>query len=200
MNNFEKRKFLDYLEKLLPVTNTSGYSFDTVFDFMLDEFKMDKKVFMLDKDGGLDFDCYKKKDIFIRTLKKEVQKLKTKIKPQNTVLERQFLTIKEIYDLSHDEYEIMLYLTLREINNIFKEYLDCLQSQSLGTFCKEYLGIRYGRKERIMNNLHLKNITDSRFSENINCVLLKIFDNPNCNTSAKMVNTIIGKPEKSKLR
>ena len=38
MNNFEKRKFLDYLEKLLPVTDTNSYSFDTVFDFMINEF------------------------------------------------------------------------------------------------------------------------------------------------------------------
>ena len=33
MNNFEKRKMLDYLIKLLPVTDTNDYSFDDVFDF-----------------------------------------------------------------------------------------------------------------------------------------------------------------------
>ena len=35
MNNFEKRKFLDYLEKLLPVADTNSYSFGTVFDFFM---------------------------------------------------------------------------------------------------------------------------------------------------------------------
>ena len=44
MNNFEKRKFLDYLDKLLPMTNIDNYSFGDVFDFMVEEFKMNKKV------------------------------------------------------------------------------------------------------------------------------------------------------------
>ena len=200
MNNFEKRKFLDYLEKLLPVTDTNSYSFDSVFEFMIDEFKMDRNVFPLDEDGELDLDSSKKREHFAKLLKKEVRKLKEKINPQHTVLERQFLTIKEIYDLNSEEYEILMYLVFREINNIFKEYLDCLQNQSLTTFCREYLGMRFGRKERVMHNLHLKNLTDSRHSDNINGDMLKIFDNPNCNTSAKMVSVIIGKPEKSKLK
>lgn len=60
MNNFEKRKFLDYLEKLLPVTDTNSYSFDSVFDFMLEEFKMNRKVFPLDENGELDLESPKK--------------------------------------------------------------------------------------------------------------------------------------------
>lgn len=200
MNNFEKRKFLDYLETLLPVTDTNSYSFDSVFDFMLEEFKMDKKVFPLDEDGELDLESPKKRVNFEKILRKEVKKLKEKIKPQNTVLERQFNTVKEIYDLNSEEYEVMMYLTLREVNNIFKEYLDCLQNQSLTTFTRNYLNMRFGRKERVMDNLHLKNITDSRHSESVNNDLLKIFDNPNCNTPAKIASVIIGKPEKSKLK
>ena len=200
MNNFEKRKFLDYLEKLLPVTDTNSYSFDGVFDFMIDEFKMDKKVFSLDEDGELDLESPKKRANFEKILRKEIKKLKEKIKPQNTVLERQFNTVKEIYDLNSEEYEVMMYLTLREVNNIFKEYLDCLQNQSLTTFTRNYLNMRFGRKERVMDNLHLKNITDSRHSESVNSDLLKIFDNPSCNTPAKIASVIIGKPEKSKLK
>ena len=200
MNNFEKRKFLDYLEKLLPVTDTNSYSFDGVFDFMLEEFKMDKKLFPLDEDRELDLESPKKRANFEKILRKEVKKLKEKIKPQHTVLERQFNTVKEIYDLNSEEYEVMMYLTLREINNIFKEYLDCLQNQSLTTFTRNYLNMRFGRKERVMDNLHLKNITDSRHSESVNSNLLKIFDNPNCNTPAKIASVIIGKPEKSKLK
>ena len=200
MNNFEKRKFLDYLEKLLPVTDTNSYSFDGVFDFMLEEFKMNRKVFPLDKNGELALESPKKRANFEKILRKEVKKLKEKIKPKHTVLERQFNTVKEIYDLNSEEYEVMMYLTLREVNNIFKEYLDCLQNQSLTTFTRNYLNMRFGRKERVMDNLHLKNITDSRHSESVNSNLLKIFDNPNCNTPAKIASVIIGKPEKSKLK
>ena len=200
MNNFEKRKFLDYLEKLLPVTDTNSYSFDTVFDFMINEFKMDKKLFPLDEDGDLDLDTSRKRMDFAKVLRKEVKRLKDKIKPQNTVLEKQLKTVKEIYNLNSEEYEVMIYLTFREVNNIFKEFLDCLQNQSLTTFTREYLNMRFGRKERVMSNLHLKNITDSRHSESVNGDLLKIFDNPSCNTPSKIASVIIGKPEKSKLK
>ena len=73
MNNFEKRKFLDYLEKLLPVTDTNSYSFDGVFDFMLEEFKMDRKVFLLDEDGELDLESPKKRANFEKILRKEIK-------------------------------------------------------------------------------------------------------------------------------
>ena len=82
MNNFEKRKFLDYLEKLLPVTDTNSYSFDGVFDFMLEEFKMNRKVFPLDKNGELALESPKKRANFEKILRKEVKKLKEKIKPK----------------------------------------------------------------------------------------------------------------------
>ena len=200
MNNFEKRKFLDYVEKLIPVTDTNSYTFDNVFDFMLTEFKMDRKLFHIDEYGELDLGSPKKRINFEKVLRKEVRKLKEKIKPQNTVLERQLNTVKEIYDLKNDEYEVMLYLTFREVNNVFKEYFECLQNQSLTTFTREYLNMRFGRKDRVMNNLHLKNITDSKHSESVNDGLLKIFDNPNCNTQAKIASAIIGKPEKSSLK
>ena len=200
MNNFEKRKFLDYLDKLISVTDTNSYSFDCVFDFMIGEFKMNKKIFPLDEDGDLNLSSARKQDNFAKILRKEVKRLQEKIKPQNTVIEKQFRIIREIYNLNDDEYEIMVYLALRETNNIIKEYLDCLQNQSLTTFTRKYLGMRHGRKDRTMYNLFLKNITESRHSDNINDKLLKIFDNPRCNTQQKMASVIIGKPEKSTLK
>lgn len=45
MNNFEKRKMLDYLIKLLPVTDTNDYSFDDVFDFLCLEFNINRKPY-----------------------------------------------------------------------------------------------------------------------------------------------------------
>ena len=52
MNNFEERKFLNYLEKLLPYTDTNDYNFDNVFDFFCDEFKVDRKPYPIDKDNS----------------------------------------------------------------------------------------------------------------------------------------------------
>ncbi len=200
MNNFEKRKFLDYLEKLLPVIDTANYSFDNVFDFMLSEFKIDRKLFSYDEDGVLDLSTSKKRSMFRRSLRKEIKNLKDKIKPRNTVLEKQLTVIKEIYNLNYEEYEIMIYLILGEINNMFREFFDCIRNQTLVTFAKEYLNMRYGKKERTMSNLYLKNITDTRHGENVNKSLLNIFDNPNCNTPAKITSALIGKAEKSSLK
>ena len=45
----------------------------------------------------------------------------------------------------------------------------------------------------------MKNIIENRRSESLNPNILKILDNPNCRTSEKMMNILIGKPEKSQL-
>ena len=200
MNNFEKRKFLDYLDKLLPMTNIDNYSFVDVFDFMVGEFKMDKKVFPLDEDGDPLLENSKQRDNFAKILKKEVKKLKEKIKPQNTSLEKQLNIIRDIYDLNSDEYEILICLTLREVNNIIKMYIDCLEGNSITTFCRGYLGMRCGKKERTMYGLFLKNISESRHNDTLNDYLLKIFDNPKCNTLEQIASTIIGKSEKATLK
>jgi len=199
MNNFEKRKFLDYLEKLLPYTDTSDYNFDSVFDFFCEEFKVDRKPYPIDKDNCLNVDTRKKQERFAKLLKKEVIRLKEKIKPQNTLLEKQLLTIKNIYRLNNDEYEILLYLALKEFNKVFKKYFDCLYENSFATFTRVYLNMRYNRKDRAMCSLYMKNVIENKHSETINPDLLKILDNPKCNTSEKMMNIVIGKPEKSEL-
>jgi len=199
MNNFEERKFLNYLEKLLPYTDTNDYNFDNVFDFFCDEFKVDRKPYPIDKDNCLDVGTHKKQERFAKLLKKDVIRLKEKIKPQNTLLEKQLLTIKKIYRLNNDEYEILLYLALKEFNTVFKKYFDCLYENSFATFTRVYLNMRYNRKDRAMCSLYMKNVIENKHSETINPDLLKILDNPKCNTSEKMMNIVIGKPEKSEL-
>ena len=149
MNNFEERKFLDYIEKLLPYTDTNDYNFDSVFDFFCEEFKVDRKPYPIDKDNCLNVDTRKKQERFAKLLKKEVIRLKEKIKPQNTLLEKQLLTIKKIYRLNNDEYEILLYLALKEFNKVFRKYFDCLYENSFATFTRVYLNMRYNRKDSL---------------------------------------------------
>ena len=108
MNNFEKRKFLDYLDKLLPETNLTNYDFVNVFDFFINEFKVNKKLFNYDKRDKILLDTREQRDNFSITFKKIIKELKEKIKPQNTVLEKQLQFIKEIYALSNEEYEIVI--------------------------------------------------------------------------------------------
>jgi SpoVK/Ycf46/Vps4 family AAA+-type ATPase len=199
MNNYEKRKFLDYLDKLIFSIDFNAYSFDDVFDFLVNEFKIDRKIFQFDEYDNLLLETKKQHQEFVKTLRRTIRDLKSKIKPRATVLEKQLLMIKNIYSLNNEEYEIMQFLVLKEINNIFARYLDCVHSPSLTTFTRCYLNMRYGKKERVMNNLYLKNIIDERRGESINPEFLKIFDNPRCNTQEKIVAIIIGKKEKPTL-
>ena len=104
MNNFEKRKMLDYLIKLLPVTDTNDYSFDDVFDFLCLEFNINRKPYPIDKDNCLEVNTPKQKEHFAKLFRKDIIRLIERIKPRNTFLENQFLTIKKIYQLSNDEY------------------------------------------------------------------------------------------------
>ena len=198
MNNFEKRKFLDYLEKLLPVTDTNSYSFDTVFDFFITEFKIDPKIFTnVDEDGNLHLESKKARVNFAREFRKVVKKLKQDILPKETRLEQQFINVKNLFLLNENEYEVLLYFSLKEINNIFDRYFDSLNNQSFNTFIKHYLSLRMGQKERLLESMWQKNITKGRVNEHINARFLKIFDSPKCNTTAKIIDVLIGEKQKT---
>ena len=197
MNNFEKRLFLDYLDKLLPETDVRSYNFDGIMEFFMEEFKVPRER-IYSEDSNLNLK--QNRDIFLKNMSKIIKKLSAKIKPRNTLLEHQLKLLKNIYKLNEDEYQVMIYATVKEVNNIFDSYFDCLNSNSFTTFAKKYLKLRIGKKERVMERLYLKNIVSSRHgSVDINDDLLKVFDNPNCNTSDKIMKAILGKTQKSKL-
>ena len=71
MNNFEKRKILDYLIKLLPVTDTNDYSFDDVFDFLCLEFNINRKPYPIDNDNCLEVNTPKQQDHFAKLFMKD---------------------------------------------------------------------------------------------------------------------------------
>lgn len=197
MNNFEKRLFLDYLAKLLPETDLRSYNFDGVMEFFADEFKIPKEeIFIKDND----LNSKEKRETFLKNMTKIVKQLSAKITPKNTLLERQLKLIKNIYNLNEDEYQVMIFAAVKEINSIFDSYFDCLSNNSFSVFVKKYLKLRIGKKDRVMESLYLKNIVSSRHgSVDINDDLLKVFDNPNCNSSDKIMRTILGRTQKSKL-
>lgn len=201
MNNFEKRKFLDYLEKLLPVTNTNSYTFDTVFEFFTQEFNVNPQDFSdVDEDNNLQLDSKKSREKFAKEMKNIIKKLKKKITPKNTRLEKQLLIIKDIFSLDENEYEIFIYLAFKEINNIFDKFFDSLQNQSLNTFVRHYLNLRMGKKERLLEKLQQRNLTKWRSSETLNNRFLKILDNPSCNTVDKIASSLLGNKEKANLK
>lgn len=198
MNNFEKRLFLGYLEKLLPATDLRSYNFDNIMEFFIEEFKIPKE--QIYSDDNLKLNSKQDRDIFLRKIKQVIKNLSQKITPKNTLLERQLKLIKDIYRLNENEYEVLIYVAIKEINNIFDSYFDCLKGTAFSTFAKNYLKLRIGKKDRIIENLHLKNIVNNRHGcIDINDSILKVFDNPNCNTSEKIMKAILGQSMKSTL-
>lgn len=199
MNNFEQRKFLDYLSKLLPETDTNSYSFDEVFDFMVQEFNIDRSLFHVDESGTLCLENSRLREDFAKTMKKVIKILASKIKKKNTFLEKQLLIIKDIFSLNDNEYEFLVFFALKAVNNVFNKYFSCINGNQVSTFAKVYLNMRCGQKERLVESLYMKNIIASRRSEEINDIFLKILDNPKCITVNKIISTLLGVPIKARL-
>ena len=79
MNNFEKRLFLDYLDKLLPSLNTRDYDFDELLVFFFREFKISKKEFNFDTDGVIQLETIRQQNEFRKKFKITLKKLKETI-------------------------------------------------------------------------------------------------------------------------
>lgn len=199
MNNFERRKTLDYLEKLLCVTDLKNFNFVYIFNFLVKEFKINKKKYPLLNDGSPDTDSTKSCSVLKWVLYQDVIKLKQKIKPVNTVLENKLLILKSLYDLSNEEYEILVLLILREVNQMIDDFYYCLDGNKFRNFAMKYLKVRAGKQSRLIDTLRKKKIVDTDDIV-INSELLEIFDNEDCNTPSKIAKVLLGKTEKSALK
>lgn len=200
MNNYEKRLFLNYFDKLLKEIKYNYYSFDGVFDFFLEEFKVDRKIFDYDEDNSLLFETPKQIETFRKKLKKVLINLKNKIKEKDTCYEKQFNMIKDIYCLDKEEAAIFEFCLIQEINNIFKEFFNCFDGDALQTFARVYLGVRFGRSDRITDSLYYKNLITKRHGcTEISPNVLNIFDNPKCNSTSKIIEILLGNAEESTL-
>lgn len=128
MNNFEKQKLLSYLETLLPVTNINCYNFDYVFDFFCLEFKIDKTQYPLDEYNNLKLDNSQQQTKFKKIFRKDIQKAKKALTPKSTLLERQLLILKDVYSLSHEEYEIVKikfdFMTQNQVNSAMEHFFE----------------------------------------------------------------------------
>lgn len=200
MNNFEKRLFVDYLDKLLPVIDIRSYCFDDVLDFFIQEFKIKRNTFSFDMDDVVLTETKQQQNNLKKKLRAVLKELKESIPVKNTKLEAKLNIIKDIYKLEEDEFQIFLFLAIREINKVFDKFDDCINNNSIDNFARFYLRIRIGEKERIINNLYQRKLISSKSSNpSINQDILKIFDNPFCNSMEKITQALIGEPKKSAL-
>ncbi len=199
MNNFEKRLLLDYLDKLCCQIDYNSYNFDSFFDSFLEKFRVKKSNFNFDSDGCLEIETIKEKKAFVKDLKVVIKKLKAEIKPIQTPIEKRLCLIQKIFNMNDKEMAIFTYALVKELNKVFTQFDSCLYGYGIDNFCRFYLGIRYGEKDRLLDSLYFKNLIPKRNNVSINSNMLKIFDSPNCNTVEKITATLLGEPEKTTL-
>lgn len=200
MNNYEKRLFLDYFYELMDDIKFDYYQFDDVFNFFLKEFKVNKNEFDFDKDDDLNLETKKEINSFKKNLRKIISKLKTQIKPQNTIYENQLNIIKNIYCLDKEEFLSLELLAIKEFNNMFKKFYDCFECEIFYKFADKYLKLRVGKMDRLLNSLCYKKITTrKRGSLEISQNILKVLDNKKYNTTQKIAEALLGNAEESTL-
>lgn len=199
MNNFEKCLLLDYLDKLCGQIDYNSYNFDSFFDSFLENFRVKKSNFNFDSDGCLEIETIKEKKAFVKDLKVVIKKLKAEIKPIQTPVEKRLCLIQKIFNMNDKEMAIFTYALVKELNKVFTQFDSCLYGYGIDNFCRFYLGIRYGEKDRLLDSLYFKNLIPKRNNVSINSNMLKIFDSPNYNTVEKITATLLGEPEKSTL-
>ncbi len=201
MNYYEKHLMIKYLDKLLPVLDLDCYNFGEVFDFLVEELKLNSKKFKTDRYGNLKVDTKPQEKEFISTMRKEIKKYEKTHKPKSCLFEKQLNIIRDIYELNEEEYQTVLYFSIQEVNKMFERLFNCLGNNPFETFSYIYLGIRASRKERILLNLQMRDILDRgrRSDYSINSKFIEIFDNKKCTSVTKIMDILLGEHEKSTL-
>ena len=201
MNSFEKHLMAKYLDKLLPSMELDCYSFGEVFDFIVDDLKLDVKKFKRDKYGNLKLDTRPQEKEFISVMRKEIKKYAKTHKLKSCIFEKQLNIIRDIYDLNEEEYQIMLYCSIQEVNRKFERVFNCLGNNPLDSFTNIYLGMRASRKDRLLCDMQMRDLLERgrRNDYSINSKFVAIFDNKKCTSAAKIIDIILGKREKSEL-
>lgn len=200
MNNYEQRVFLNYLTKLIDDINLDCYSFDTVFSFFLKEFKVDKTLFELDEREDLILDKASQFRQFKKTFRRVLNDIQKKMPVRNTSIERKLNILKDIYCLNKEEMTIFEFCLLKKLNNIFKEFYSCIKGEEMTTFTRNILGMRQGKKDRVIANLYYRNVVTSIHSNyDVSSNILKVFDSSRCNDTEKISKMLLGETEETTL-
>lgn len=200
MNNYEQRVFLNYLTKLIDDIDLDSYTFDNVFSFFLKEFKVDKTLFELDERDELILDKASQFRQFKKTFRRVLNDIQKKMPVRNTSIERKLNILRDIYCLNKDEMVIFEFCLLKKLNNIFMEFFSSIKGEEMATFTKNVLGMRQGKKDRVIDSLYYRNlITSRRSSYEVSSEILKIFDSSRCNDTEKISKMLLGETEETTL-
>ena len=199
MNNFEKRLFLKYFITLFDELDFSHYKFDEVFKSLLREFHI-KVDFEQDEYGNLILETRKDIVNFKSKLKKILKNLISVQTTKNTIYEKQFLFIKEIFNLTKMEVLIFEFLLIGQISETFKNLFDCNKSDALNNYSRVIFSRSFSSLDRVKDSLYNTNLIKNRHGDiEVNEDILKVFENPHCNSLAKVANVLLGTEEKSTL-
>ena len=205
MNNFEKALLLLYFTNSFSNISFTSSCFDDFFAEFVKEFKIPKNKLKPYFNDGLNLNTCSLREMFKKDLKKIISEESKKKLSGNTLLLRQFEYVKEIYKLDKDELDVVMLLVIKNINPIFNLFFDCVRDarrySNPNFVIQSCLSINTSKREKIIEELYYKKLTDSRRGDpDINDFWLKIFNNKKYNSRDKIMNLIMGKPEKSKLK
>ncbi len=209
MENFEKRILLNYIKKLLLVQNIATSEFEIFITEFDKEFKLPKK------DSKQLFDAYSqlskrnsgesrgKKIYDVRNLLKEIiLKQEKKIKPQKSLLETQLNILKDLYNLTNKEIDVLTFLFFKS-SSIFSCFFDCCRFSCeplLYGFLADYLNVKGSDKRNLIDNLYYYDLVDEpHCNADLTDYMQKILNNSKYNTKNKILDKILGKQEKSNL-
>ena len=199
MNNYEKKLFLKYFITLFDELDFSHYKFDEVFKSLLKEFHI-KVDFEYDEYGNLILETRKDIVNFKNKLKKILKSLISAQPTKNTIYEKQFSFIKDIFNLNKMEVSIFEFLLIGQISETFKNLFDCNKGDALNNYARGIFSRSFSSLDRVKDSLYNKNLIKNRHGDiEVNEDILKVFENPNCNSLAKVANVLLGTAEKSTL-
>jgi len=200
MDNFQKRIFLSTITNNLEDMNVTGHRFKEVFSFINQEFGIKNSKYE-------SLSCFRRdfsdKNIseFKKTFKEQIKNQISKISRKETLLEKKLKILKKLFFLEEDEYQIFIYYSFSETNEIFSQTLQCFDIEKHELF-RTFLGIKKHRLNTIMTDLYKKTIfTNRRFHEySCNPVLIDIIENDKYGaTPHKITSAILGEKQKSSL-
>lgn len=202
MNNFEKRLMLDYLERLSKnKCFTMNSSLTDFLEEILDELGISKKRFLnyFQEDEFKTITPYNYRR-FNSAIKKTFQECRDKIGIKHTFLEKQFLNIKNIYRLDKIEYDVFVYYSIKELNSYFDELYGDLKRRNNLSAIKCSLPYKTEELEIMQEELRHKNIIHNKYDIEVNSNVIRVLTSTKYNTKEKIVNLLIGKPEKATLK